>query len=136
MPGALEIPGAIALADASGEYDGYVAIGVVIRGETYHFEIVAGELLIVMELLWGRASLVVFAVFFNTGMLIVSPLRYVVLALLVLRLYELGAGRVFGTTALYCSNVPCGARASTPDKSISIAFLISRSIKLVLMKLF
>ena len=43
VPGALEIPGAIALADASGEYDGYVGIGVVIRGETYHFEIVAGE---------------------------------------------------------------------------------------------
>ena len=43
VPGALEIPGAISLADASGDYDGYVAIGVVIRGETYHFEIVAGE---------------------------------------------------------------------------------------------
>ena len=43
VPGALEIPGAIALADESGGYDGYVAIGVVIRGETYHFEIVAGE---------------------------------------------------------------------------------------------
>ena len=43
VPGALEIPGAIALADQSGEYEGYVAIGVVIRGETYHFEIVAGE---------------------------------------------------------------------------------------------
>lgn len=43
VPGALEIPGAIALADQSGSYDGYVAIGVVIRGETYHFEIVAGE---------------------------------------------------------------------------------------------
>jgi len=43
VPGALEIPGAIALADASGDYDGFVAIGVVIRGETYHFEIVAGE---------------------------------------------------------------------------------------------
>ncbi|GGB98592.1 6,7-dimethyl-8-ribityllumazine synthase [Novosphingobium endophyticum] len=43
LPGALEIPGAISLADASGDYDGYVAIGVVIRGETYHFEIVAGE---------------------------------------------------------------------------------------------
>jgi 6,7-dimethyl-8-ribityllumazine synthase len=43
VPGALEIPGAIALADASGDFDGYVAIGVVIRGETYHFEIVAGE---------------------------------------------------------------------------------------------
>lgn len=43
VPGALEIPGAIALADQSEDYDGYVAIGVVIRGETYHFEIVAGE---------------------------------------------------------------------------------------------
>ncbi|AKM09793.1 6,7-dimethyl-8-ribityllumazine synthase [Croceicoccus naphthovorans] len=43
VPGALEIPGAIALAAESGQYDGYVAIGVVIRGETYHFEIVAGE---------------------------------------------------------------------------------------------
>ena len=43
VPGALEIPGAIALAEESGTYDGYVAIGLVIRGETYHFEIVAGE---------------------------------------------------------------------------------------------
>ena len=43
VPGALEIPGAIALADQAEAYDGYVAIGVVIRGETYHFEIVAGE---------------------------------------------------------------------------------------------
>ena len=43
VPGALEIPGAIALASESDLFDGYVAIGVVIRGETYHFEIVAGE---------------------------------------------------------------------------------------------
>jgi 6,7-dimethyl-8-ribityllumazine synthase len=43
VPGALEIPAAIALADATGDYEGFVAIGVVIRGETYHFEIVAGE---------------------------------------------------------------------------------------------
>ncbi|NBW74949.1 MAG: 6,7-dimethyl-8-ribityllumazine synthase [Sphingomonadaceae bacterium] len=43
VPGALEIPGAISLADQAQMYDGYVAIGVVIRGETYHFEIVAGE---------------------------------------------------------------------------------------------
>jgi 6,7-dimethyl-8-ribityllumazine synthase len=43
VPGALEIPGAVALAAESGRYDAYVAIGVVIRGETYHFEIVAGE---------------------------------------------------------------------------------------------
>jgi 6,7-dimethyl-8-ribityllumazine synthase len=43
VPGALEVPGAIALADESGRYDAYVALGVVIRGETYHFEIVANE---------------------------------------------------------------------------------------------
>ena len=43
VPGALEIPGAIALASEGGRYDAYVALGVVIRGETYHFEIVAGE---------------------------------------------------------------------------------------------
>lgn len=43
VPGALEIPGTIALASESDLYDGFVAIGVVIRGETYHFEIVAGE---------------------------------------------------------------------------------------------
>jgi 6,7-dimethyl-8-ribityllumazine synthase len=43
VPGALEIPGAIALVSESDRYDGFVAIGVVIRGETYHFEIVAGE---------------------------------------------------------------------------------------------
>ena len=43
VPGALELPGAIALAADSGRFDAYVALGVVIRGETYHFEIVAGE---------------------------------------------------------------------------------------------
>jgi 6,7-dimethyl-8-ribityllumazine synthase len=43
VPGALEIPGAISLAAEADVYDGFVAIGVVIRGETYHFEIVAGE---------------------------------------------------------------------------------------------
>ena len=43
VPGALEIPGTIVLAAESGRYEGFVAIGVVIRGETYHFEIVAGE---------------------------------------------------------------------------------------------
>jgi len=43
VPGALEIPAAIALAAETGEHDAYVALGVVIRGETWHFEIVAGE---------------------------------------------------------------------------------------------
>jgi 6,7-dimethyl-8-ribityllumazine synthase len=49
VPGALEIPAAIALAEEGGHrpagirYDGYVALGCVIRGETYHFEAVANE---------------------------------------------------------------------------------------------
>lgn len=43
VPGALEIPAAIALAAESGRYSAFVAIGVVIRGETWHFEIVSGE---------------------------------------------------------------------------------------------
>ena len=49
VPGALEIPPAIALAEEAGRYptapryDGYVALGCVIRGETYHFEIVSNE---------------------------------------------------------------------------------------------
>ncbi len=43
VPGALELPAAIALAGDSGKYDAFVALGVVIRGETFHFEIVAGE---------------------------------------------------------------------------------------------
>ena len=43
VPGALELPGAVVLAAESGRYDAYVALGVVIRGETYHFEIVANE---------------------------------------------------------------------------------------------
>ena len=43
VPGALEIPAAIALAADSGSFDAFVALGVVIRGETYHFEVVAEE---------------------------------------------------------------------------------------------
>ncbi len=43
VPGALEIPAAIALAAETGRYDAFVALGVVIRGETYHFEVVSNE---------------------------------------------------------------------------------------------
>jgi len=43
VPGALEIPGAIALASEAAGHDAYVALGCVIRGETFHFEVVAGE---------------------------------------------------------------------------------------------
>ena len=43
VPGALEIPAAIAMASDTGRYDLFVALGVVIRGETYHFEIVSNE---------------------------------------------------------------------------------------------
>ena len=48
VPGALEIPAMVAIAlDAAREmgqpYDGVITLGCVIRGETYHFEIVAGE---------------------------------------------------------------------------------------------
>ena len=43
IPGALEIPAAISLTARSGRFCAFVALGVVIRGETFHFEIVAGE---------------------------------------------------------------------------------------------
>ena len=49
VPGALEVPAVIAIAEEGGHrpagvaYDGYVALGVVIRGETHHFDIVANE---------------------------------------------------------------------------------------------
>ena len=48
VPGALEVPAVISFAldsaeDGGTEYDGFVALGCVIRGETYHFEIVANE---------------------------------------------------------------------------------------------
>jgi len=41
VPGALEIPSVIKF--AAKKYDGFVALGCVIRGETYHFDIVANE---------------------------------------------------------------------------------------------
>ena len=43
VPGALEVPGAISMALETGDYDAFVALGVVIRGETYHFEVVSNE---------------------------------------------------------------------------------------------
>jgi 6,7-dimethyl-8-ribityllumazine synthase len=43
VPGALELPGAIALAARSGRFCAFVALGIVIRGETYHFELVSNE---------------------------------------------------------------------------------------------
>lgn len=43
VPGALEVPVALKAMAESGDYDALVAIGCVIRGETYHFELVCNE---------------------------------------------------------------------------------------------
>jgi len=43
VPGALEIPAAIAIACDTASYAGAVALGCVIEGETYHFEVVSNE---------------------------------------------------------------------------------------------
>lgn len=42
-PGALEVPAVVSMAAATKKFDAYVALGCVIRGETYHFEIVSNE---------------------------------------------------------------------------------------------
>lgn len=43
VPGALEVPAAVAMAAETDRYDGFVALGVIIRGETFHFEVVSNE---------------------------------------------------------------------------------------------
>lgn len=43
VPGALEVPSAISMADRQSNFDGFVALGCVIRGETTHYETVAGD---------------------------------------------------------------------------------------------
>ena len=43
VPGAFEIPGAISMAAQTGEWDGFVALGCVIRGETSHYDLICEQ---------------------------------------------------------------------------------------------
>jgi 6,7-dimethyl-8-ribityllumazine synthase len=43
VPGAFELPGAIGMAAQTGEHDGFVALGCVIRGETSHYDLICNE---------------------------------------------------------------------------------------------
>ncbi len=43
VPGAFEIPGAISMAAQTGEWDGFVALGCVIRGETSHYDLITNH---------------------------------------------------------------------------------------------
>ncbi len=43
MPGALEVPTAIAMAERQAQFDGYVALGCIIRGETTHYDTVCND---------------------------------------------------------------------------------------------
>ena len=43
VPGAFEIPAAIAMAASTGEWDGYVALGCVLRGETSHYDLITNH---------------------------------------------------------------------------------------------
>ncbi|MFM7444184.1 MAG: 6,7-dimethyl-8-ribityllumazine synthase, partial [Tabrizicola sp.] len=43
VPGALEVPTAIAMAERMAKYDGYVALGCIVRGETTHYDTVCND---------------------------------------------------------------------------------------------
>ncbi len=43
VPGAFELPGAISMAAAATDYDGFIALGCVVRGETGHYDLICNE---------------------------------------------------------------------------------------------